>query len=227
MIQESDYKTLISELDANHVKLVAVSKFQTIEKIEALYQMGQRDFGENYVQELVTKYEYFKNKYPDIRWHFIGHLQRNKVKYIVPFVYCIQSVDSYRLLQEIAKETKKIKRSINCLLQVFIADEDTKYGMDSIEILELLEYYSHQKENFEFVNIQGVMGMASFVDDENKIVSEFRQLKSIFNHFKTSHFFTHDTFKEISMGMSNDYKLAIQEGSTLVRIGSALFGNRM
>ncbi len=228
MISPTDYQQLQQEFQQQNVLLVAVSKFQTIEKIEALYALGQRDFGENYVQELLAKYEYFKDKpaFKDIRWHFIGHLQRNKVKYIAPFVYMIHSVDSYKLLAEINKEAAKHGTTVRCLLQLFIANEETKHGLSTTECLELLEQYEANKHTMQHVSIVGMMGMASFVEDPSQIRDEFKQLKANFKHFKSRFFLLDADFKELSMGMSSDYAIAIEEGSTLVRIGSLLFGKR-
>lgn len=228
MITTADYQQLNNQIKEFNAQLIAVSKFQTIEKIEALYAMGQRDFAENYVQELVTKYEYFKDKpaYKGIKWHFIGHLQRNKVKYIAGFVYMIHSVDSLRLLETIEKEAAKNNRTIHCLLQFHIAQEETKFGLDNTEALEILNVVHANKEAFAHASINGVMGMASFSDNENLVRSEFQQLKQSFQHFKSSFYMLNESFQHISMGMSADYLWALEEGSTLVRIGSTLFGRR-
>lgn len=228
MIQEQEFKALQEYLVGKNVTLVAVSKFQPPDRIEALYAMGQRDFGENYVQELVTKYEYFKDKpgYGDIRWHFIGHLQRNKVKYIAPFIHLVHSVDNFKLLKEIQKEATRHKRVIDCLLQLHIAEEDTKFGMTATEATELMEYYKAQQAELTAVAIRGVMGMASISEEEQKIRAEFAELNSIFSYLKSTYFLLDGRFSERSMGMSADYEWAIAEGSTIVRIGSTLFGAR-
>lgn len=228
MIQEEDFKALVESIVGQGARLIAVSKFQSIEKIEALYAMGQRDFAENYVQELVTKYEYFKDKpgYDGINWHFIGHLQRNKVKYIAPFVHTIHSIDSLRLLQEVQKEAQKNNRNIQVLLQLHVAQEETKFGLDQVEVLELLETIKANPSAFDHIICSGIMGMASFSDDEMLVKSEFKELRTTFTHIKTSYYLLQDSFKELSMGMSADYEWAIQEGSTMVRIGSMLFGKR-
>ena len=213
-INTSKYFNILEELKPKHVKLIAVSKLQPTNAIRNFYKLGQRDFAENYVQELVEKHENLKNL--EINWHFIGHLQSNKVKYIAPFVNIIHSVDSLKLLKEINKEAKKNDRVIDCLLQVYIAKEETKYGLSNDELVEILDY---QKANhLENVKIIGLMGMASFVDDESVIRNEFRYLKSLEN--------LSASFNEFSFGMSQDYKLAVEEGSTMIRIGSLIFGSR-
>jgi len=205
----------------DHVKLVAVSKTKSPEVIMQAYNTGHKIFGENKVQELVSKYESMPK---DIEWHMIGHLQRNKVKYIVPFVYLIHGVDSFRLLVEINKQAKKINRTLNCLLQFHIAEEDTKFGFDMMEAKEMLQ--SEEYKSLDSVEISGVMGMATFTDDMNQVRKEFRQLKIYFEELKSNFFQNSETFREISMGMSSDYKIAIEEGSTMVRIGSDIFGAR-
>lgn len=228
MITKEDYTALQGKIALHNSKLIAVSKFQSIEKIEALYSLGQRDFAENYVQELVTKYEYFKDKeaFNEIRWHFIGHLQRNKVKYIAPFVYMIHSVDSLKLLKEINKEGSKLNRQIKCLLQFHIAQEETKFGLDNLEAIEIMETIKATPQDFDHTILSGVMGMASFSDDLKLVRNEFKDLKNAFHHFKSSYFLLDNNFSEISMGMSADYDIALEEGSTMVRIGSMLFGKR-
>ena len=196
--------------------LVAVSKIKPVEDIQALYNLGQRDFGENYVQELVDK----EARLPkDICWHFIGHLQSNKVKYIAPFVHLIHGVDSFNLLKEINKQAAKNNRIISCLLQVHIAQEETKFGFD----LQELENATNQLHELKNVYVKGLMGMASFSDDEQKVRSEFKQLKLVFDSLSINH----SAFSILSMGMSGDYKWAIEEGSNMVRIGSLLFGARL
>ena len=204
-----------------HVTLVAVSKTKPIENIQNLYDVGQRIFGENRVQELEEKHQVLSK---DIHWHLIGHLQRNKVKYIAPFVALIHSIDSERLLDEVNIQAKKNNRKIKVLLQFHIAQEETKFGFDLEEIKELFSRRS--PETFDSIEFCGVMGMASFSDDENQVRKEFKNLKSIFNQLKPTYFSNSSSFSEISMGMSGDYKLAIEEGSTMVRVGSSLFGKR-
>ena len=203
------------------VRLVAVSKTKSVEEINLLYSHGQRIFGENKAQELKEKYELLPK---DIEWHFIGHLQTNKVKYIAPFVSMIHAVDSLSLLAEIDKQAAKYHRTIPCLLQFHIAQEDTKFGLDLEECDDLLR--NPQFGVFKNVEIHGVMGMATFTNNSTQIKQEFKTLATIFNHFKSNYFKDKDYFTEISMGMTDDYLLAIEEGSTLVRIGSAIFGTR-
>jgi PLP dependent protein len=218
-VNSESYKNIFEELKHKNVTLVAVSKTKRAEEILKLYKPGQRDFGENYVQELTEKYQQLPK---DIRWHFIGHLQSNKVKYIAPFVSLIQSVDSKKLLDEIDKQGGKNNRVIDCLLQVHIAEEETKFGFNEKELHELL---ATNYMNFTNVRIRGIMGMASFTDDMEKVRNEFKFLKSLFD--KHSSFTIHNSpFTILSMGMSADYKIAIEEGSNMVRIGSLLFGKR-
>ncbi len=212
---------LQKELQINEVTLVAVSKTKPNEAILELYNKGQRIFGENRVQELVQKEESLPK---DIQWHAIGHLQRNKVKYIAPFISLIHSVESIRLLEEINKEAKKNDRIIHCLLQFKIAEEDSKFGLQLGEIKDYLQ--SESFKNQKNTKIVGVMGMATFTDDEQQVRNEFKQLKSIFGSLKQEVFPSDPDFKEISMGMSGDYRIAMEEGSTMVRIGSLLFGER-
>ena len=200
------------------VVLVAVSKTKPIETILEACSKGHLDFGENKVQELVQKQE---NLPKNIRWHMIGHVQRNKVKYIAPFVYLIHGVDSLRLLNEINKQGKKNNKTINCLLQIHIAKEENKFGFDIQEIKEFIE--NKQYELWTNVKIVGVMGMATFTENKNLVKQEFEQLKSYFDELRP--FFSNE-FKIISMGMSGDYKEAIEAGSNMVRIGSSLFGRR-
>lgn len=215
------YQEILNELQSTQTKLVAVSKTKPKEAILELYEQGQRDFGENKAQELTPKYETLPK---DIRWHMIGHLQTNKVKYIAPFVHLIHSVDSQKVLKEINKEARKNERVIDCLLQFKIAQEDTKYGFDLPEAEAMLQ--SEAFQNYEHVRITGVMGMATFTDDEAQVRREFQKLREIFNVLKNKYFADEPAFKEISMGMSDDYKIAIEEGSTMVRIGTLLFGKR-
>jgi len=220
-VNKEAYQQLIADLGSHQVELVAVSKTKTVEEIKELYNMGQRDFGENYVQELVEKQVQLP---ADIRWHFIGHLQSNKVKLIAPFVYLIQTVDSLKLLKEINKQAAKNNRVIDCLLQIHIAQEETKFGLDELELHELVNEL-HELKN---VKIIGLMGMASFTDDMEKVRDEFRYLKSIFNKLITEIPIAIGTQPvTLSMGMSSDYTFAVEEGSTMVRIGSLIFGARI
>ncbi|NOY95430.1 MAG: YggS family pyridoxal phosphate-dependent enzyme [Chlorobi bacterium] len=205
----------------SNVTLVAVSKTKPVEDILEAYDSGHHIFGENKVQDLVQKYEALPK---DIEWHMIGHLQTNKVKYIAPFIHLIHAVDSLKLLKVINKEALKNGRVVPCLLQFHIALEETKYGLSLNEAEELLS--SKDYKELTNVEIQGVMGMATFTDDKEKIRKEFRYLKGIFDELKSKYFGNEASFKEISMGMSDDYLLAIEEGSTLIRIGSSIFGPR-
>ena len=205
----------------NQVKLVAVSKTKPTQAIEEAYAAGQRIFGENKVQELCQKFELLPK---DIEWHMIGHLQSNKVKYIAPFVSLIHGVDSFSLLKEINKQGKKNKRKIPVLLQFHIAQEETKFGFSYQEIEEL--FISTTPSSFENIEFYGVMGMATFTNNESLIRTEFKLLHSYFTNLKSTIFKDFENFKEISMGMSGDYKYAIEAGSTMIRIGSTIFGNR-
>ncbi len=205
----------------DHVRLIAVSKTKPAECILELYQYGQRIFGENRVQEITEKYQQLPS---DIEWHFIGHLQTNKVKFITPFISFIHSIDSLKLLNEINKEAQKNNRVINCLLEMYIATEETKFGLDLSESIALLESPEYKKMNH--IRICGVMGIATFTEDLTRVRNEFKNLASYYNQIKTRYFSNQSYFKEISMGMSNDYEIAIQEGSTLVRIGTSIFGSR-
>ena len=204
-----------------NVCLVAVSKTKPVSDLLEAYEAGQRHFGENKVQEMTEKWEVMPK---DINWHLIGHLQTNKVKYIAPFVHLIHSVDSLKLLAEINKQAEKNQRVIDVLLQFFIAKEETKFGLDYQEATELLN--SESFKNFKKIQVVGVMGMASFTDNQAVVKSEFAHLKTIFQQLKTEFFKESATFKEISMGMSGDYQLAIEQGSTIVRVGSSIFGGR-
>jgi pyridoxal phosphate enzyme (YggS family) len=204
-----------------NVKLIAVSKTKPAELLMEAYNHGQRAFGENKVQEMVGKYETLPL---DIEWHFIGHLQTNKVKYIAPFVHLIHGVDSFKLLKTIDKEAAKIGRVIPCLLQFHIAEEETKFGLSLPEAIEMID--SAEFKALRNVSIAGVMGMATFTDDETQIRREFASLRSYFEALKSKYFAKNETFSEISMGMSGDYLIAIEEGSTMVRIGSTIFGER-
>ncbi|NJN78962.1 MAG: YggS family pyridoxal phosphate-dependent enzyme [Saprospiraceae bacterium] len=209
------------KLKPQNVMLVAVSKTKPNEAILEMYNENQRVFGENKVQELVEKYEALPK---DIEWHLIGHLQTNKVKYIAPFVRMIHSIDSLKLLKEVNKQAKRNDRTIDCLLQMHIADEDTKFGFNHSEVKELLE--SEIYKNFENIRIVGVMGMATFTDDTEQVRQEFNTLKYVFENLKLGYFQNDEAFSEISMGMSGDFEIAMEEGSTMVRVGSLLFGNR-
>jgi len=217
MISESLVE-ILKEIPDN-VTLVAVSKTKPIEAIKEAYLAGQKDFGENKVQELVAKHEQLPK---DIKWHLIGHLQTNKVKYVAPFVHLIHAVDSEKLLLEINKQAQKNNRIIDVLLQFHIAQEDTKFGFSVDECKLLLKNCA----SILNTRILGVMGMASFVDDETQIRNEFKTLRNIFNELKSEYFGNAPDFSTISMGMSGDYSLAIEEGSTMVRVGSAIFGTR-
>lgn len=213
-------KTILSEIPTN-VTLVAISKTKPLEAITEAYNCGLRIFGENKVQELTAKYEQLPK---DIEWHLVGHLQTNKVKYIAPFVSLIHSVDSLSLLKEIDKQGKKNNRIIRCLLQVYIASEETKFGLSEKELNELVN--SKELSSFANVSICGLMGMATFTEDTSQIRKEFNSLYLIFQHLKATRYTNNPEFKEISMGMSSDYRIAIEEGSTMVRIGSDIFGER-
>lgn len=210
-----------SQLPA-HVTLVAVSKTKPVADLMEAYDAGQRIFGENYVQELVEKQEQMPK---DIQWHFIGHLQSRKVKLIAPFVSLIHGVDSLKLLQEINKQAAKNNRVIDCLLQVFIAEEESKFGLDEQELNEILEQVQNDKENYKNIRIVGLMGMATFTENQNQIEKEFKHLKTIFDKYKKLNT-EHCQLNTLSMGMSGDYQLAISCGSTMVRIGSSIFGTR-
>jgi pyridoxal phosphate enzyme (YggS family) len=201
--------------------LVAVSKTKPIEDLREAYDAGIRDFGENKVQEIQEKQALLPS---DIRWHMIGHLQSNKVKYIAPFVHLIHGVDSFKLLQEINKQGKKIDRVIPCLLQIHIAEEETKFGFDKAELDEMIN--SKEFQELTHVRIEGLMGMATFTENQDQVRKEFRGLKQLFEELKTRTLPGFVQLKEISMGMSGDYIIAQEEGSTMVRIGSAIFGKR-
>jgi len=212
-VNKEKYQQINEELRLSKITLVAVSKTKSVEDILELYDLGHRDFGENYVQELAEKAERLPK---DIRWHFIGHLQSNKVKSIAPFIYLIHGVDSLKLLIEIDKQAEKNKRLIDCLLQVHIAQEETKFGFDENELFAL------EIRQFANLKIKGLMGMASLTENVNKIRIEFKHLKTIYNRLST----LAPQLSILSMGMSADYKIAIEEGSNMVRIGSLLFGER-
>lgn len=225
MAVNKDKYLQITKSLGNKTTLVAVSKVRTADEIMDLYRLGHRDFGENYVQELIEKHLLLPK---DIRWHFIGHLQSNKVKFITPFIHLVESVDSFKLLMEINRQAKKIDRVISCLLQVHVASEDTKFGLHENELDELLNgIVAAEKANeLNNIHIAGLMGMASFSDDEQKVRAEFRTLATLFDKYASLK--THAIqFKTLSMGMSDDYKMAVEEGSNMVRIGSLLFGKRV
>ncbi len=211
-IDKEVYQQIIRELKEHQVILVAVSKTKPVTDILELYQLGQRDFGENYVQEMVDKASQLPQ---DIRWHYIGHLQTNKVKYIAPFVHLIHGVDSIKLLQEINRQAAKNNRVIDVLIQIHIAEEETKFGLNEEELSAMMNEIATM--SLANIHICGLMGMASFTDDKEKVRAEFRKLKGILNNQR---------LPTLSMGMSSDYKIAIEERSTMVRIGSILFGTR-
>ncbi|MBX9785218.1 MAG: YggS family pyridoxal phosphate-dependent enzyme [Chitinophagaceae bacterium] len=208
-VNKDAYLQIKEQLDAGKVTLVAVSKTKPVSDILELYELGQRDFGENYVQELVDKAAQLPK---DIRWHFIGHLQSNKVKYIAPFVQLVHGVDSEKLLKEINKQALKLNRIIDVLLQIHIAEEETRFGLNEEELKAAMQV---QLSN---TTVCGLMGMASFSNDKEQVRNEFRGLKKMYDEFPQ--------FKILSMGMSGDYEIAVEEGSTMVRIGSLLFGAR-
>ncbi|MFP4556367.1 MAG: YggS family pyridoxal phosphate-dependent enzyme [Bacteroidales bacterium] len=216
----TNLKKLKSELPDN-VTLVAISKTHPPEVVLDAYNAGHHIFGENKVQELVAKQEALPS---DIEWHMVGHLQTNKVKYIAPFVSLIHSVDSLKLLKEINKQAKKHERVIRCLLQMHIAEEDTKFGLDQKDLAEIMD--SEQFKSFENVQVVGLMGMATFTEDTEQVKREFRSLKKIFDDVKKKYFSSSSSFTVLSMGMSGDYKLALKEGSNMVRVGSNIFGAR-
>jgi pyridoxal phosphate enzyme (YggS family) len=215
-------KSLKKETEAGKVILLAVSKTKPAAEVLEAYDAGQRLFGENQVQELVEKQEQLPK---DIEWHLIGHLQTNKVKYIAPFVSMIQSVDSVKLLQEINKHAQKANRVIDCLLQIYIADEETKFGLGFDEAIELLR--SDEFAGFKNIRIRGLMGIATNTDNEKQITDEYYELKTFFDGIKVSYFRKDDSFNILSMGMSSDYKIAIEQGSNMVRLGSTIFGTRV
>jgi len=221
MSVSKNIKDFLNKEIPDKVKLIAVSKTKPVETIQEAYLSGYKVYGENKVQELVAKYGELPK---DIEWHMIGHMQSNKVKYVAPFVSLIHGVDSYKLLKVVNKEGRKNNRKLNCLLQFHIAKEETKFGLDLEEASAFLSTDEFKK--LDFVNICGVMGMATFTENEDAIRSEFKELVHIFKELKTTFFSGKEDFKEISMGMSNDYKIAIEEGATMVRIGSLLFGER-
>lgn len=213
----------IHELQAlipSHVKMIAVSKTKTVAEICQAISAGQIDFGENKVQELIVKHE----QIPEAKWHFIGHLQTNKAKYVVPFVEMIHSVDSFRVLEEIDRQAGKHNRVIDCLLQIHIAREETKFGLNENETLELLNKDALQR--LSHIRLCGLMGIASFTDDRDAVRREFRGLSSFFHRIRHDYFPKDGSFCELSMGMSDDYQVAIEEGATMIRVGSTIFGKR-
>ncbi len=212
---------ILSKLENTEAKLIAVTKTHPLEKLQKLYDLGFKVFGENRVQELTEKYE----KLPkDIEWHLIGTLQTNKTKYIAPFISMIHSVESFKLVKEINKRAKQNERVIECLLQMHIAEEDTKFGLDTQELYEILE--SKDLKTFENIKLVGLMGMATFTDNQNQVRAEFKKLKTLFDKVKNNFNTENIAFRELSMGMSGDYPIAIEEGATLIRVGSAIFGSR-
>jgi PLP dependent protein len=217
------YRELLTGLSATGAGLLAVSKTRTPSEIRALYDLGQRDFGENYVQELVEKQAQLPG---DIRWHFIGHLQSNKVKYIAPFVYMIHGVDSEKLLLEISKQALRHQHAVRCLLQVHIAREETKFGFSGPELIHLIQMIPRLRgeKKLEGLQLSGLMGMASLTADKQEIREEFRQLKIWFDEMRK--ILPDEPVDTLSMGMSGDYTIALEEGSTLIRIGTLLFGER-
>ena len=222
LVHEATYHQIVEQLKNKNITLVAVSKTKPVEAIRELYDLGQREFGENYVQELVDKQTQLPT---DIKWHFIGHLQTNKVKYIAPFVHLIHGVDSFKLLKEINKQAEKHNRQIDVLLQVHIAKEETKFGLDEEELKDLLETNRNELRALRHVFIKGFMGMASFTEDKDVVRKEFAYLKNLFDKYKS--LVLHNCQPQtLSMGMSGDYEVAISEGSTMIRIGSLLFGER-
>lgn len=222
-MNREDYQQLLDTL-GQKVTLVAVSKMQTAEAILKLYRLGQRDFGENYVQELIEKQLVLPH---DIRWHFIGHLQSNKIKYIAPFVHLVHSIDSFKLLLELNRQGRKAGRVINCLLQVHVADEDTKFGLHETELDELVQGMTSDSgvAELDHVRVSGLMGMSSNTDDNDKVRAEMKLLATLYDKYLPV-IRPNFQFRHLSMGMSGDFQIAVEEGSTMVRIGSLLFGKR-
>lgn len=222
-MEREEYHHFIEQLGRN-VTLVAVSKLQPVESISRMYTFGHRDFGENYVQELMEKQLLLP---ADIKWHFIGHLQSNKIKYIAPFIHLIQSVDSFKLLMEIDRQGKKINRKINCLLQMHIASEETKFGLHEGELEELVNGITRaaQMNEMNHVMVTGLMGMSTLTDDLEKVRAELKYLATLYDKYSSIHT-SNFRFQHLSMGMSADYKTAIEEGSNMVRVGSLVFGER-
>ena len=218
MVNPVALQKIWSDLAPYNARLVAVTKGRSVEELQALYAQGQRVFGENRVQELAEKYAQLPK---DIEWHFIGHLQTNKVREVVPLVKCIHSVDSWKLLQTIHRACEQQERTLDCLLQVHIAQEESKYGFSESEILTLVEQKAF--DSLSHVRLTGLMGMATFTEDENQIRREFQRLATFFHHLRSTYFTDASVFSELSMGMSGDYLTALECGSTMVRVGSALF----
>ncbi len=221
-VNKEAYGSLLAAMQPSGATLIAVSKTKPSEDIMELYALGHRDFGENYVQELVKKQAELPK---DIRWHFIGHLQSNKIKMIAPYVHLIHGVDSIKLLEAIDKEGKKINKKINCLLQVHVAKEETKFGFDLTEARQAAAIYFLEKK-YPFVQLCGIMGMASFSEDEALLNQEFGALKTLYDEIKTLYAAEATDFNTLSMGMSGDYPLALECGSNMIRVGSLLFGHR-
>lgn len=221
IIDMTQLEQLQKEVAEKKATLIAVSKTKSVAEIQALYDLGQRDFGENRVQELQDKQPQLP---ADVRWHLIGHLQTNKVKYVASFVHLVHSVDSLKLLAEINKQAEKEERIIPCLLQFKIAEEESKFGLELDEGLEIIHSAAYRE--MQHIRLSGVMGMATFTEDLEQVRREFKQLRRIFETLKYPHFEQDSAFREISMGMSGDYEIALEEGSTMVRIGSLLFGAR-
>jgi PLP dependent protein len=221
-IQEQNYRQIQNEAQNANATLVAVSKTKPVEALQELYNLGHRDFGENYVQELVEKQALLPQ---DIRWHFIGHLQSNKVKYIAPFVHLIHGIDSFKLLKEVNKQAGKNNRVIDVLLQVHIAQEETKFGLDATEVAEIFNNDSNYLAELKNIRIAGFMGMASFSNDPDLVRNEFKSLKKIYDNYVHMEL-ANVRIRTLSMGMSGDYKIALEEGSNMIRIGSLLFGSR-
>ncbi len=217
---QANLKKILNDIPS-HVKLVAVSKTKPVEMIQAAYEAGQRDFGENKAQDMAAKFPQLPQ---DIRWHFIGHLQTNKVKYIAPFVSLIHAADSLKILKEINKQAKRYDRNIDCLLEFHIAAEESKFGLNMESAEDVLQ--SEVYKQLQNIRLCGVMGMATYTTDTEQIREEFRHLKEIFSKLKDNYFKEAGHFKEISMGMSGDFPIAIEEGATLVRVGSKIFGER-
>jgi hypothetical protein len=220
-MNQDKYLEIKSACESAGAKLIAVSKTKPVEDLQALYDLGHRDFGENKVQEMEDKKDHLPH---NLHWHMIGHLQRNKVKYIAPYVYLIHGVDSLRLLKEINKQAKKVERRIPVLLQMHIAEESSKFGLDRDELEEVLSYL--ESENPSGVNISGMMGMATFTENRDQIKREFTGLAVLFEEMKSEPRLTNHSFGTLSMGMSGDYKIALDCGSNMVRVGSLIFGAR-
>jgi len=221
-VNKEAYRSLLAAMQPSGATLIAVSKTKPSEDIQELYALWQRDFGENYVQELVKK----QAELPaDIRWHFIGHLQSNKIKMIAPFVHMIHGVDSIKLLEAIDKEGRKVNKKINCLLQVHVAREETKFGLDLVEARQAAAVYFLEKK-YPFIALCGIMGMASFSGDQELLRKEFSDLKNIYEEIRSLYGADASSFNTLSMGMSGDYPLALASGSNMVRVGSLLFGAR-